>query len=352
MALRAGAELTNMEFGQYMLHAVPPFPVQCPGSFWALYPVLRNRHGEDALSPYLPPGISREQAMWERTLHYPFSCRDASGWLDVAIASEVRAGRGSDRGTLYLDFSGVDLGAFRPSRPQHLPEDRTRPVVLPDGLVQVRPSAHAVNGGVRIDERGATTLPGLYAAGEVAAGPHGADRLGGGMVTNCQVFGARAGRFAAEHARATGAQGRGTRALPCQALEQPFARLYEFDEGKYSAEETLDALQQATGAHLVVVRNERGLQTLLAQIEELREDWLPRVAKRDAAALRRAIEVENSLLTAELMAQAALARQESRGSHFREDYPQQDDRNWRVNVLFRMEEGRLRQEKGSLERQR
>jgi fumarate reductase (CoM/CoB) subunit A len=226
MALRAGATLTNMEFGQYMLHAVPPFPVQCTGSFWALYPTLRNRHGEDALAPYLPPGMSREQAMWERTLHYPFSCRDASGSLDVAIASEVRAGRGSEQGALYLDFSGVDLRAFSPSRPQHLPEDRDGPAVLPDGLVQVRPSAHAINGGVLIDERAATTLPGLYAAGEVAAGPHGADRLGGGMVTNCQVFGARAGRFAAEYARGTGVHD-----LPVQALEQPLFRLYEFSRG-------------------------------------------------------------------------------------------------------------------------
>jgi succinate dehydrogenase/fumarate reductase flavoprotein subunit len=90
------------------------------------------------------------------------------------------------------------------------------------------------------------------------------------------------------------------------------------------------------------------LQTLLARIEELREDGLPQVARSapDARALRRAIEVENSLLTAELMARAALARRESRGSHFREDYPRRDDQHWRVKVLFRMVEGRLRQETG------
>jgi succinate dehydrogenase/fumarate reductase flavoprotein subunit len=359
MALRAGAQLCNMEFGQYMLHAVPTLPgsgstaVQCPGSFWALYPTLRNRHGEDALAPYLPPGVDREQAMWARTLHYPFSCRDASGWLDVAIASEIRAGRGSEQGALYLDFRAVDLGAFRPSRPQHLPEDRERPVVLPEGLVQVRTSAHAVNGGVVIDEHAATTLPGLYAAGEVAAGPHGADRLGGGMVTHCQVFGARAGRYAAEHARDAGAARARARDLPPQALEQPLERLHEYGQGaggtrERSAQTVLDALQAATGEHLVVVRNERGLRALLARIKELREEWLPRVSVPDVATLRRAMEVENSLLTAELMARSALARQESRGSHYRKDYPRQDDENWRVNVFLRMEGGRLRQETGRL----
>jgi succinate dehydrogenase/fumarate reductase flavoprotein subunit len=96
------------------------------------------------------------------------------------------------------------------------------------------------------------------------------------------------------------------------------------------------------------VRNERGLQTLLDRIEALREEWLPRAVTPGAHALRRAIEVENALLTAELMARAALARRESRGSHFREDYPRQDDRNWRANVLFRMEEGRLWQGTGRM----
>ncbi|MBC7237743.1 MAG: FAD-binding protein, partial [Chloroflexi bacterium] len=96
MALRAGAALTNMEFAQYMLRIDPQGQtLDVPGFIWALYPTVRNNLGEDILPRYLPAGVTPHQAMWERTLHHPFSCRDASGWLDIAIASEVLAGRGS-----------------------------------------------------------------------------------------------------------------------------------------------------------------------------------------------------------------------------------------------------------------
>jgi succinate dehydrogenase/fumarate reductase flavoprotein subunit len=345
IALRAGAELTNMEFTQYMLHPVPPFPVKVPGSFWSLFPVLRNRRGEDALTPHLPPGVSREQVMIERTLHYPFSSRDTSRWLDVAIATEIREGRGTAAGGLYLDFSGVDLRAFKPSRPQHLPQDYSKPVELPEGYLQIRPAAHAINGGIRIDEQAAATLPGLFAVGEVAAGPHGADRLGGGMVTNCQVFGSRAGRFAGEYALQAG-----TRDIVPETLELPLARVRRYGRGERSAEAVLAALQQATGANLMVTRNEKSLQNLIDRIRELRAEWLPQVMVGDLAVLRRAIEVENSLLTAELMTRAALMRRESRGSHFREDYPHRDDENWRVNIIFRQEHGELRAETRGLEK--
>lgn len=342
MALRAGAVLTNMEFTQYMLHPVTPFPVSVPGIFWALCPTVKNRHGEDALTPYLPPGVEPEQVMYERTLHYPFSSRDASGWLDIAIATEVREGRGTEAGGLYLDFSEVDLRGFEPSRPQHMPQDNAQPVELPDGLVQVRPAAHAINGGILIDERAGTVLPGLFAAGEVAAGPHGADRLGGGMVTNCQVFGERAGRFAGEYALGTG-----NRDLAQGALEDALATLRKFDGDAENAEDVLTALQQTTGENLMVTRNRQRLENLLGAVDALMTERLPSASAPNAAALRRAIEVENSLVTARLMARSALMRRESRGNHFREDYPDQDD-NWMVNILLRHENGVLIQEKGKL----
>jgi succinate dehydrogenase/fumarate reductase flavoprotein subunit len=284
--------------------------------------------------------------MYERTLHYPFSSRDSSKWLDIAIATEIRAGRGTAEGGLYLDFSQVDLSAFRPSRPQHMPEDYAKPIELPESYLQIRPAAHAINGGIRINEQAAATLHGLFAVGEVAAGPHGADRLGGGMVTNCQVFGERAGRFAAECARQVGA-----RSLRPEALEGPLARLRGgYGRGEQSAEDVLIALQEATGTYLIVTRNEKSLQGLISRIQELTQERLPQVTIGDSAALRRAIEVENSLLTAELMARAALIRRESRGSHFREDFPHQDDENWRTSILFRREEGGLREEISALDR--
>ncbi len=344
MALRAGAELANMEYAQFMLHLHPRLSVQVPGSLWALFPKLRDRNGEDALTPYLPPGVSKERVMYERTLHFPFSSRDTSKWLDIAIANEIRAARGTPEGGLILDFSEVDLSTYRPSRPNHIPEDYNKPVVLPKGRVQVGSRAHAINGGTRIDDRAETTLHGLFACGEVAAGPHGADRLGGGMLTNCQVFGARAGKFAARCALNAGG-----RDLAPENVALPLARLRRHGRGKRSAKVMLGVLQQMTGNNLMVLRNAKGLQNLIARIQELTVEWLPQVATNDVYSLRRAIEVENSLLTAELMARAALMRQESRGSHYREDYPRQNDNAWRVSIVLRLEERQLRQETVTLE---
>lgn len=343
MALRAGAELTNMEYAQFMLQAVVPGRLSVPGSFWVLFPKLRNCHGDEFLDRYLPAGTSGEQAMCERTLHAPFSCRDASGWLDIAISAEIRDGRGTTGGGVIADFSEVDLSRFRPSRPTHIPDDYSREPVLPEGPVHLRNTAHAINGGVRIDERAESTVKGLFAAGEVAAGPHGADRLGGGMVTNCQVFGARAGRYAAEHALTPGA-GKLEEGMLTLALE----RLRAFGRGQRSPEDIFRALHEAAGRDLMVVRNAQGLEDLIATIRGLREEWLPEVVTDDVHSLRRAIEAENSLLTAELMARAALMRRESRGSHFREDHSQQDDDNWRVNIIFRQVEEGIEQRTGTL----
>ncbi len=345
MALRAGAELANLEFTQYMLHPVPPFPVVAPGVFWALCPTLRNRHGDEALAPYLPPGVTARDVMRQRTEHYPFSTRDQSRWLDLAFASELRAGRGTAEGGLYLDFSAVNPVTFEPSRPQHVPEDCSRPIKLPARLVQVRPAAHAVNGGVLIDARAASSLPGLFAVAEAAAGPHGADRLGGCMVSNGQVFGARAGRFAAEHA----ADCRGL-PLPAGALEPALARLRRSGGGRHDPDEVLARLQAATGRHLVVLRHQSGLTTLLERIRELEEELPAPGAEAAPARRRRILEVANAITTAGLMAEAARSRTESRGSHYREDFPRQDDAHWRTCLVFHHDGAMTRTRTRALER--
>lgn len=350
MALRAGAELANMEYAQFMLHFVPAgASVQVVGSPWALYPTVRNALGEDALARYLPAGVSAEEALWARTLHAPFSTRDASGWLDVAIASEALAGRGSPEGALWLDFSAVDLARFVPSRPMHLPEDAHRSVVLPEQPLLVRSEAHAINGGVLIDERGASSVPGLYAAGEVAAGPHGADRLGGGMVTNCQVFGARAGRYAAEYARGTG-HGELPRDAQQGALGEALARLAPQPRDGEAVEDVLGDLQAATGRHLMVVRDAAGLEALLGAINALEGERLPRAHAQSTAERRRRVEVASSLTVARLMATAALRRTESRGSHFRRDYPARDDARWGASIVLTLRDGELRTDERALGR--
>jgi succinate dehydrogenase/fumarate reductase flavoprotein subunit len=349
MALRAGAALTNMEFMQYMLHRVQPFGVEAPGVIWSLIPEVRNTAGEEVLSRYLPEGVTPEQVMRQRTEHFPFSSRDHSKWLDITIASEVRAGRGDKEDCLLLDFSKVDVKGFVPSRPQHFPQDFTRPPEIKDPSGRVRISSHAINGGLLIDETAETTVRGLYAIGETAAGPHGADRLGGGMVSVGQVFGARAGRFAAEHVRQVRPGAPPGESL-AHALDRVQSRVQNRGKGALDADALITELQSAVYRHMMVVRERRDLEQLLSRIAELRAEKLPALRGGTAQA-KRAVEAENLLTTAELMATAGLLREESRGGHYRQDCPELDDAGQRSNIILRLQDGAIRHERRSLESQ-
>jgi L-aspartate oxidase len=336
MALRAGAELTNMEFIQYMVLPSGFSMFDVPGMYWSAFPKLRNRHGEEVLSRYLPEGVSVEQAMRDRCQHMPFSIRDASGWIDIAVVKEENAGRGAPEGGLYLDFSECDLENYEPVIQHHFDEGKMeRKAIRPSANARVVSTAHASNGGILINEQAEASLPGLFAAGEVCTGPHGADRLGGGMVSMGIVFGARAGKYAAERARQTDRT-----PLKESTMAPALARLHAGGQGKY-AEGLFSRLQEFMGRDFLNVKSGPGCEKLLGDIQELREEWLPNLIRKDLPTVRRAIEAENSLKVAELMVRAAHAREESRGNHFREDFPEMNEGSWRKNVIFTEKNGEL-----------
>ncbi len=333
MAFRAGAELVNLEYMQHMILVVAGQPPRLGTPMWAAYPTLRNRLGEEVLTRYLPSGISAEEAMADRMLHSPFSCRDSSRWVDIAIATEVREGRGVGSGHMIVDFSGADLGRVNTTRPLY--SHTSGEMTLGDPQIEVAHSGHAFNGGIRIDEWGRSTIPGLFAAGEASAGPHGADRLGGGMLPACNVFGARAGTQAAMFARQSGLAD-----LRPEALETPEARLARFgrsgNQDWASIRRTLKAWCTST---LGVVRNACGLAELVDAASRLRWETLPNVPISDGRALQHVLETDDLLFVAELAGQAALLRTESRGSHFREDYPERDDTKWEMSLFWRNHDG-------------
>lgn len=332
MGYRCGAELTNMEFMQYMLHRVMPFDVEVPGVFWALNPELFNAEGRSVLGDYLPEGVTAETVMQKRTEHYPFSTRDASKWLDIAIASELAAGRGNEDGSLSLDFRKADLKNFVPSRPQHIPENFSKRPVVPDHLVRIRIASHAINGGLLIGKEANTSIAGLYAAGEVAAGPHGADRLGGGMVSAGQVFGKRAGQAASAFAKNNGLEGKDLQ----HALKVAMNRI----DLLRNSSQTLDPLdlrtilQRHTSNYFSLLRSRDKLKELQQKILQMRHEFLPQTKSKWAKDLAQALELDNLLYTVEMMGSAAMAREESRGGHYRTDFPVQDDESWLYNLLI------------------
>lgn len=328
MAYRAGAHLVNMEFMQAGVSVVTPFVNLFGNYLWDGRPNLTDRDGRPFLVDYLPHGLSLGDVIEEKGRHFPFSASDISRHVEISIQKALNDGRGTRYGGVYLDFAGCDLEPILADKRRSIARMwplthqwyMARGVDLYRDKVQIACSAHAINGGVYIDENAQSNLKGLFAAGEVAAGPHGADRLGGNMAVTCQVFGRRAGRAAAERAKGT-ARHAASRIVDVRAM--PAVR---FRHGGRHALDTLKlTLQQSANRHLLIVRDEAGLLAFRRICGELHERLLEDTEIGTPEQLLRANELANLLEVGELMASAALARRESRGGHYREDFPQRDD---------------------------
>jgi succinate dehydrogenase / fumarate reductase flavoprotein subunit len=213
--------------------------------------------------------------------------------------------------------------------------------------MEVGPTTHYVMGGIRVDgDSQMTNVPGLFAAGEVAAGLHGANRLGGNSLSDLLVFGRRAGLYAAQFSKQNGAGS--IESAQISGIEQkaltPFERSSK--EGPYQVQEDL---QESMQALVGIVRNEGEMQQALAKLTELKQ----RASTVKVAGNREynpgwhtALDLDNLLTVTEAVARCALERKESRGGHFREDYPDKDPECAKWNsVLSRGADGSMQHRK-------
>ena len=288
LAHGAGAALANMEFIQFAMglkkngtrQFLPYGQLDQPDK-------IVNSSGSDILERFPPDGGQRSEAVNLRRTHMPFSCRDSSGLVDIAVAEA----RQSDK-YLYWNDGGTNGDRF-----------------------EVDHFAHAFNGGVKINAKAESTVAGLYAAGEVATGAHGADRIGGCMMTATQVFGQRAGHFAARRAARIGTN----LSLPSAAKpikrEQPRAGnedvLRPLAEIESRVKETMS---QCAG----VLRTKKGLKKAWSVLKSCKTQMVD-LGFTGAGAGREYYRVRNMVTTARLVVQSALAREKSLGSHYRQD---------------------------------
>jgi L-aspartate oxidase len=328
MAYRAGAQLANMEFMQAGISLIHPFVNLFGNYMWDGNPNLTDREGRPFIEDYLPNDLTPHAVIREKQRHFPFSSSDISRYIEISVQKAINEGRGAPEGGVWLDFRDTDFetilaqGERSFARMWNLTNDwyQKRGVDLYRDQVQIACSAHAINGGILIDENAQSTLPGLYAAGEVAAGPHGADRLGGNMSVTCQVFGARAGRHAARHATAL-------KQLPVLNLTGRIAETVSGrhrENGSTAPAEIRQQLQKLANRYLLVIRTAEGLDHLVLACAELRELLHEKTTIAGPDDLRAAIEIDNMLDVCGLMARSARLRNESRGSHYREDFPATD----------------------------
>lgn len=316
----AGAELMNMEFMQVGMGVLAPGTSILNSWIWSLHPEVTDRSGASAFPAVFPDGVSCEAAMDAKSVHYPFSSESPSKNIELAIQRTIAEGRGLEHGGVRLDARNALRSGQR--KELQLFDDMwrlTNSWFLSRGIdaehapMEIACFAHAINGGLKIDKAARTTLPGLYAAGEASTGPHGADRLGGNMLVTCVVFGRIAGENAAKEALAR------QETEPCPAPRQTGP--CTAGSGK-PARQIMDELQSAMLRDLLVIRSEEKCIRLRNELTRLNAEAAD--ASFDGTDAWTPYQLRNMLLTAGLMLDAAQARKESRGSHYREDYPCED----------------------------
>ena len=267
------------------------------------------------------------------------------------IVREIREGRGSPHDGVYLDIAWIKEKL--PNAEEHIKRKlpsmyhqfkQLADIDITKEAMEVGPTTHYVMGGVLVDaDTQMSTVPGLFAAGECAAGLHGANRLGGNSLSDLLVFGQRAGRYAAEFARENG---NGTiddgqvEAAVGETLA-PFDRENSGENPFDIQYELQDRMQELVG----IVRNEGDMQKALEVIDELRQ----RAQKVSVIGNREynpgwhtALDLKFLMIVSEAVARAALERKESRGAHFREDYEDKDEEFGSINITqHRNEEGEM-----------
>jgi succinate dehydrogenase / fumarate reductase flavoprotein subunit len=327
LAYRAGVPLMDMEMVQY-------HPTTLKGRGLVVTEAARgqgarlvNKDGDAFMESYAPGAGD-------------MAPRDVCA---RAVATEVSEGRGVD-GCVFLDFQHLDQALVGDLLPEtQLLVKRLAGIDLTKELVPVQPAMHRPIGGIQTDVNGATSVGGLYAAGECAStGVHGANRLGGNTLLECAVFGRRAGEAAAARAQASRLQ---TGSETAWADEE---RRVREAAGRDGGEDTIGSIRgelaQTMHGNVGLYRDEEGLRQALGKVEGLKERYarvsVPGIDGPYNPSLAALLELGNMLDVAQVVAASALARQESRGAHYRTDYPRRDDATWlRHTVAFHSPQG-------------
>ncbi len=329
LAYNAGAELIDMEMVQFH----PTGMVYPPSASGLLVTEavrgeggkLYNARGERFMARYDPERME-------------LSTRDV---VTRAIFTEISQGRGTEHGGVYLDLTHVPDEVIEQKLETMLKQFLDVGVDIRHEPMEVSPSAHHFMGGVRTREDcRSTTLPNLFACGEVNGGVHGANRLGGNSLAETQVFGAIAGANAAEEAKK-----HGYASVDKRAIEDEYERIFRFEEGEgVLPYEVRSRLQRTMWEKVGIVRSKRSLEEALREIAELRaklDEVAVESGLRYNLQLLAAVELDNMLLVGEMITRSALLRTESRGAHYRSDYPEEDPRWVRNIIVARAADGML-----------
>ena len=368
LAYHAGAELLDMEFIQFhptgMIWPPSVQGILVTESVRGEGGVLRNSEGKRFMYDDIPDNYKAQTSTdpeegWRYTQNDKNARRPPElltrDHVARCINREVKAGRGSPHGGVFLDISWIKEKL--PNAPEHIKKKlpsmyhqfmQLANLDITKEPMEVGPTTHYAMGGVRVNgETQMSSVPGLFAAGECAAGLHGANRLGGNSLSDLLVFGKRAGEYAAKFAKENPDVNLDEAQIENAAKEAiaPFERGATSGasaEGPYQVQRELqDMMQSLVG----IVRNEGEMQQALENLDKLQE----RASQAAVYGHREynpgwhtALDLKHLLTISEAITLAALDRKESRGGHFREDFPDKSAEDAKMNiVLFKGPDGRM-----------
>jgi succinate dehydrogenase / fumarate reductase, flavoprotein subunit len=355
LAYHAGASLMDMEFVQFH-----PTGMIWPPSVRGILVtegvrgeggVLKNKDGRRFMFDDIPENYRAQTAdNEEEGWRYTQGDRDARRPPELltrdhvarCIVREVREGRGSPHGGVFLDIAWIKdrLPKGEELIKRKLPSmyhqfKQLADIDITQEPMEVGPTTHYMMGGVRVDpDTQMSDVPGLFAAGECAAGLHGANRLGGNSLSDLLVFGKRAGEYAASFATSNGTANPRPDQIEATARRalEPFERT---GESPYQVQYDLQELMQDL---VGIVRQEEEMQRALVELRRF-EERANRVAvignREYNGGWHTALDLHHLLIVSEIIARAAIERKESRGAHFREDYPSKNDAVGRCNIIVR-----------------
>jgi succinate dehydrogenase / fumarate reductase, flavoprotein subunit len=313
--LEVGAELVDMELVQFHPTGMA-WPPEKHGMLVTEKVrgnggILKNKDGERFMVRYQPQRME-------------LAGRDE---VARAIYQEIQEGRGTEHNAVYLDITHWEEGKAERLVPDVFAEHMEVGIDIRKQMMEITPSMHHMMGGFVITEWGETTVPGLYATGEVTASVHGANRLGGNSLSEGQVFGRRTGiRSAASVSEITQTE------IRQEAIDAEVARIQYFlnhSNGEKPAEILLK-IKNLMWNNVGIVRDAEKLQIAEVEIKKLQEE-ARNLSASNLAELQSCLEIQDMLQTAETIIIAAQARKESRGAHYRLDYPQMDPA-WEKNI--------------------
>ena len=328
MAYRSGALLQDMEFVQFypLGLSAPGLPTMILPPSLADFGCFLNINNEDIISKY---NITEKP--------YVIRSRDS---LSRALYLEIIKGHGLNN-SVFLDLTHIDdemekqilargdaFGSMRDILIQKL-RGKEKPL-------QISPLCHHFMGGLRINGLCETNILGLFAAGEVTGGIHGANRLGGNALSEAIVFGARAGHQAAIYAESIEEQ------FDFEGAEKRKKEIQDYfgstSVGKIQCITVRREIKHIMWEKAGIVRNKEDLETALEELRKIRQENLAHLQVKKNRDFLLALEIINGLLVGEMIVMSALLRTESRGVHYRSDYPHQNNREWHKHILIKMNE--------------